>query len=114
MLGKRSLFRVARLAVTCACLGWLYAWASPRVHPPNTRVGLLYGVAHGALMPMALPSLLMGKDVSIYSDDNTGRTYKIGYIAGINLCGLIVFGSAFWRSSRTAGSEHTPHIGAPE
>jgi hypothetical protein len=57
-------------------------------------------MAHGACMPMALPALLMGRDVSIYSELNTGRGYKLGYIAGINLCGLVFFGGTFWRSKR--------------
>jgi hypothetical protein len=42
----------------------------------------------------------MGKDVNIYSEHNTGRGYKLGYIAGINLCGLAFFGGAFWRPGR--------------
>jgi hypothetical protein len=63
---------------------------------------------HGAIMPMALPSLLMGKDVTIYSETNTGRTYKIGYIVGINLCGVVVFGSAFLRPKRRASHSEPP------
>jgi hypothetical protein len=46
---------------------------------------------------MALPALLMGKDVDIYSMRNVSRGYKLGYIVGINLCGLVFFGGAFWR-----------------
>jgi len=52
-------------------------------------------------MPMALPALLMGREVEIYSADNTGRAYKLGYIAGINVCGLVFFGGAFWRPRPT-------------
>ena len=52
---------------------------------------------HGGLMPMALPSLVMGQNVDIFAANNSGRLYKLGYIAGINICGLIFFGSAFWR-----------------
>ena len=47
-------------------------------------------------MPLSLPSLIVGQDVDIYAANNSGRTYKIGYIVGINLCGLAFFGSAFW------------------
>jgi hypothetical protein len=90
-------------------LGWFYAWAEPRFYPKGERVGFGYGMMHGALMPMALPALVMGRDVSIYHDDNTGRTYKLGYIAGINLCGLVFFGSVFWRPRRTAGIAGDPH-----
>jgi hypothetical protein len=83
------------LALVGVCLGGAYAWASPRVHPPNTQFGLGYGMVHGALMPMALPALIMGEDITIYSDKNNGRPYKIGYIIGINVCGLVVFGTIF-------------------
>ena len=95
-----------RLGVVGLCLGWLSAWVIPRAYPSNTTFGVGYGVAHGAFMPMALPSLIMGKDVPIYSERNDGRPYKIGYILGINLCGFVVFGTLFWRSSRKAGPPH--------
>jgi hypothetical protein len=39
----------------------------------------------------------MGKDVPIFAQNNNGRIYKVGYIAGINLCGLLFFGLAFSR-----------------
>lgn len=55
---------------------------------------------HGALMPMALPTLVMDKDVEIFDSNNDGRFYKIGYIVGINLCGLIFFGSIFWNPAK--------------
>lgn len=59
-------------------------------------------------MPVALPSLLMGSDAPIYSPRGDARSYKIGYIAGINLCGLIFFGLAF-RPQRNA----QPHKAVP-
>lgn len=98
------LVTIVRKAVTLVIVGvlfgWIYAWASPRVFPRDVQAGLGLGMAHGALMPMALPSLLIGKDVDIYAANNSGRAYKIGYIAGINLCGLVFFGSAFLRPSK--------------
>ena len=39
----------------------------------------------------------MGKDVDIFDANNSGRGYKLGYIVGINVCGLLFFGSVFWR-----------------
>ena len=90
-----------RFLAVALLLGWFYGWAEPRFYPKATRVGFGYGMMHGALMPMALPALVMGRDVSIYQEDNTGRTYKLGYIVGINLCGLVVFGSLFWRPARS-------------
>ena len=64
--------------------------------PPGFGRGML----HGALMPVAWPSLLMGHDQPIYAERNTGRLYKLGYSAGINLCGAGFFGGLFWRFSR--------------
>jgi Mg/Co/Ni transporter MgtE len=87
------------LAVTVV-FGWVYAWASPWVFPKTGRAGFAYGLVHGALMPMALPSLVMGQDVDIYAANNSGRPYKLGYIVGINVCGLVFFGTVFWRPTR--------------
>ncbi|MGH7952326.1 MAG: hypothetical protein ACREFE_10455 [Limisphaerales bacterium] len=87
---------VAFLAIT-VLFGWFYGWATVRFFPANTKVGFGYGIVHGALMPLSLPSLLMGKDVTIYAADNSGRSYKLGYIVGIDVCGLVFFGPLFWR-----------------
>ena len=81
-------------------LGWCYGWASPRVFPRERTLGFGYGMLHGGLMPMALPSLVMGQDVDIFATNNSGRPYKLGYIVGIISCGLIFFGSAFWKPKR--------------
>lgn len=60
------------------------------------------GVVQGALMPMALPNLLVGRDVMIYSQVNTGVKYKLGYTVGVNVCGAFFFGMLYWRISRLA------------
>ena len=86
-----------KFVVVVVIFGWVYAWASPKVFPKDVRAGFGYGMVHGALMPMALPSLVMGKDVDIFDANNSGRGYKLGYIVGINVCGLLFFGSVFWR-----------------
>lgn len=91
---------MTRLLLVGLLLGWTYVWASPMLYRPDSGPGFWLGSVHGALMPMAFPSLLMGKDVPIYAQNNQGRLYKVGYIAGINLCGLIVFGAAFWKPRR--------------
>ena len=96
----RGLRKVVTLAVVTLVFGWFYGWASPWAFPKDGESGFMRGVLHGALMPLALPSLVIGKDVRIYADQNSGRTYKIGYICGINACGLAFFGSLFWRPRR--------------
>jgi hypothetical protein len=67
----------------------------------NARpAGFSRGVLQGALMPMALPNLLVGRDVTIYSHVNTGVKYKLGYTTGVNACGAVFFGVLYWRVSR--------------
>jgi hypothetical protein len=89
--------KVLTLVLAGVLLGWVYEWASGRLYQSERAAGLGRGMIHGALMPAALPSLLLGKDVPIFAEHHTGRWYKIGYIAGINLCGLLFFGLAFRR-----------------
>jgi hypothetical protein len=110
LLRRGWLWGGLRLLVIGVLLGWIYGWAGPRLYPPDRVPGFGWGMAHGACMPLALPALLLGKEVSIYAASNTGRSYKLGYIAGINLCGLVFFGGAFWKPGRpvtqTAQNHH--------
>ncbi len=97
---KRLVVKAVTLLVLGLAFGWGYDWAAPRFYGPERVPGFPVGVLHGALMPVALPSLLMGKDVPIFAVNNTGRAYKLGYIAGINLCGVLFFGVAFRRPAK--------------
>jgi hypothetical protein len=92
---KRVLLVKLRLVIAGVLLGYLYAWASPIAYPKDRPLGFFHGLAHGGLMPMALPSLVIGKDVEIFAANNNGRFYKLGYICGINVCGLLFFGFGF-------------------
>lgn len=89
--------KAATLAVVTVVFGWLYAWALPWAYSPDRPAGFGYGMLHGALMPLSLPSLVTGHDVRIYDDNNAGRLYKIGYICGVDLCGIAFIGPLFWR-----------------
>ncbi|MBU6409177.1 MAG: hypothetical protein KGR98_02205 [Verrucomicrobia bacterium] len=91
--------KIVVLTVVTVLFGYFYGWAAPRAFP-NGRSGFAYGLLHGALMPIALPSLVIGRDVPIYATDNSGRGYKIGYICGINVCGFVFFGSLFWKPKK--------------
>lgn len=90
-----GLRKAVRLLVLGVLLALFYAWGAGRFYPGEGAAGFWYGTLHGALMPMALPALLAGQDVPIYAERNTGRVYKLGYIAGINACGFVVFGTLF-------------------
>jgi hypothetical protein len=94
---RRLLGKALTLAVVTVAAGWFYGWASPWAFPAKHTADFKYGVLDGALMPLSLPALVMGQDVPIYAPDNSGRGYKVGYICGINLCGLLFFGLAFRR-----------------
>jgi len=68
-------------------------WDSRIATPPGFGRGLL----HGALMPLAWPTLLAGRDQTVYAERNEGRPYKLGYSMGVNVCGLAFFGWFFAR-----------------
>lgn len=86
---------VAMTAITLA-LVFLQGWAAPRFYKPGRMAGFKIGLLEGALMPAALPGLLTGHDLPIYAPNNSGRSYNIGYILGINACGTLFFGVGFW------------------
>lgn len=94
--------KIASLVAAGVLTGLAYDYAAPRFYRENVRANFWYGMLHGALMPVALPALLMGQDAPIYASNNVGRFYKIGYIAGINCCGLFFFGLAFRQPKKSA------------
>ena len=99
-LAKVIVRKAATLAMVTVVFGWLYGWASPWAYPPDRPAGFGYGCLHGALMPLSLPSLVIGRDVRIYDDNNRGRIYKIGYICGMNVCGLVFIGPLVLAAAR--------------
>jgi hypothetical protein len=96
----RVMLRVACLLVVAAVIAATLNRTAASLSRDQTPAGLGRGMLQGALMPLALPNLAMGRDVVIYSLNNTGRTYKLGYTLGVNACGLVFFGIFFWRVSR--------------
>ena len=104
---KHGLIRfLLRKAVVLGCItlifGWLYAWASPWAFVSRQPAGFAHGLLHGAMMPLSLASLVIGKNPPIYAVENSGRPYKIGYICGVNICGIVFIGPLFWRPRRPA------------
>jgi hypothetical protein len=99
-LARRIVTRLVVIAFVAAALLWVGQRSSASFDRQAEPAGFARGLLHGALMPMALPSLLIGRDVKIYAASNTGRLYKLGYTVGVNGCGLIFFGFVFWRVSR--------------
>ena len=94
------LIRIVIFLLVANGIGFAIHYSQHAFRPTDQPAGFAQGMLHGALMPLMLPSLLMGRDVSIYAVENTGRPYKIGYTAGVNACGAIAFGVFFWRLNR--------------
>jgi hypothetical protein len=94
------IYRVAFIVAMAFTIGLVLNKISAHYEHDPQPAGLFRGMLQGALMPMSMPNLLLGKDVIIYSQNNTGRSYKLGYTLGTNTCGAIFFGLFFWRFSR--------------
>jgi hypothetical protein len=100
-MAGRFLIRLIIVLTVALIIGSALNKIARRMDEDSSRpAGFVRGVAQGALMPLALPNLLVGRDMSIYSLHNTGRTYKLGYTVGVNGCGAIFFGLFFWRLHR--------------
>jgi hypothetical protein len=90
------IFKFLVMTVFVALLAYLQGWAAKNSYKLDSRADFKTGVLHGILMPAAFPGLLMGHDLPIYAPNNNGRNYNIGYILGINTCGTVFFGLAYW------------------
>ena len=102
----RSLILLVALAVA---IGWILKRTTAALDYDGAPAGVGRGILHGALMPLALPNLLVGQDVPIYSARNSGVPYKLGYTLGVNACGAIFFGGFYWRLSRVRKRKPAPH-----
>jgi hypothetical protein len=94
---KEVAVKMVLLTALSLLLGVAQGWAAAGTYKPDRCAGFHTGLLHGMLMPAALPGLLLGHNIPIYAANNTGRAYNIGYIFGINTCGTIFFGIAFWQ-----------------
>jgi hypothetical protein len=89
--------QIAIFLIIAAVVGWALNRISVSLERSQQPAGLARGMLQGALMPMSMPNLLVGNDVTIYARNNTGLTYKLGYTLGVNVCGLFFFSFFFWR-----------------
>lgn len=85
-------------------LAYLQGWAAKSSYNIENRADFKMGFIHGVLMPAAFPALIGGHDMPIYAPNNDGRNYKIGLLLGINSCGSVFFGLAYWGM----GKRHLP------
>jgi hypothetical protein len=92
--------RVLSFVLLAAAIGIVLNRISGSLERSAHPAGFARGVVQGALMPMSFPNLLVGRDITIYAQNNTGVTYKLGYTTGVNACGALFFGLFFWRLNR--------------
>lgn len=98
---SKIFLRLISIVATASLVGWLLNGSAVKTESPDgTPAGFKLGMMHGAMMPCAMPNLIMGKDVVIYAPRNNGRMYKLGYTVGVNACGAFFFGLFFWRVNR--------------
>jgi hypothetical protein len=97
---KKIRRRLLTTLLAAAFVGWLMQQTVAVMASSQSPAGFGRGLIQGALMPAALPNLLVGHDVAIYAQNNTGVGYKLGYTLGVNICGAIFFGIFFWRLNR--------------
>jgi len=97
---SKLLRRAVTTLLAVAVVGWLVQRATSAMDRSESPAGFGSGLIQGALMPAALPNLVVGRDVVIYAADNTGVSYKLGYTLGVNACGAVFFGIVFWRLNR--------------
>ena len=79
-----------------ALLASLQGWAAKSSYNPENCAGFKMGFLHGVLLPAAFPALVSGHNLPIYAPNNTGCNYKIGLLLGLNSCGSVFFGLAYW------------------
>lgn len=94
------LLRAIVVVVLAFAIGAVLNRVAASIESRDQPAGFGRGVIQGALMPMAMPNLLLGRDVVIYSANNSGVAYKLGYTVGVNGCGALFFGVLYWRILR--------------
>jgi len=71
-----SLFFIALFAMICLCS------CAPE-HGSSTEYGFFGGIWHGIILLLSIIGKILGFDIGIYAEDNTGFTYWLGFIIGL-------------------------------
>jgi hypothetical protein len=109
--GWKIVRRMAVFLAVAAAIGFTLNHVAASLERSAHPAGFARGVVQGALMPMSMPNLLVGRDVTIYSQNNTGVSYKLGYTTGVNACGALFFGVVFWRFNKLRRAPNMPDQG---
>jgi hypothetical protein len=65
----------------------------------NETYGFLFGIVHGFISPFVLIAKLLGANVALYAEHNTGSLYWAGFILGVLLL-LGGGGGGYYRGRR--------------
>lgn len=90
------IFKFLVMSAFVALLAYLQGWAAKTSYNPENCADFKMGLLHGVLLPAAFPALVAGHNLPIYAPNNTGCNYKIGLLLGLNSCGSVFFGLAYW------------------
>jgi hypothetical protein len=71
-----TFFCIALFAITCL------SSCAPE-HGSSSEYGFFSGIWHGLIIIFSLIGKVLGFDIGIYADNNTGFTYWLGFIIGI-------------------------------
>jgi hypothetical protein len=90
------IFKCVVMAIFVFLLACLQGWAAKSSYKAENCADFKMGVVHGILMPAAFPALMAGHNLPVYAPNNNGCNYKIGLLLGLNACGTVFFGLAYW------------------
>jgi hypothetical protein len=99
-LVRRLFPRIVGFFIVVTLVAWALQKSVAIDEAKGRPAGFVRGALHGALMPMALPALIMGRDVPIFAEHHAGQPYKLGYVVGVDVCGAIFFGLLYRRVRR--------------
>ncbi len=63
----------------------LFVTSCAPVGMSGEEYGFLYGIVHGFISPFALIAKLLGANIGVYAENNTGSLYWVGFILGVVL-----------------------------
>jgi hypothetical protein len=109
---RKLLWRIFLLIVVGMLVAQLLNYSARTINTSKEPASFSQGVLHGAMMPCTLPALALGQEVEIYAARNTGRSYKLGYVLGVNLCGAIFFGLLYRRWHKWQAKRQNPALPA--
>jgi hypothetical protein len=77
--------RTKRLLTGLLLLSLVFITSCAPAGMTTEQYGLLYGIVHGFISPFVLIAKLLGANIGVYAEHNTGLLYWLGFILGLVL-----------------------------